>query len=86
MPRGPAQVDGRLEPGDKIISVNNFQIRDSNMQNAVNVIKSTPRGRITIGVLKPIKAVRTCFENKPAIGIILRAEAILKIVVFEKPF
>ena len=60
MPGGPADSDGRLEPGDKIISVNNFKICNSDMQYAIDVIKSAPRGVIRIGVLKPIKA--------PAVG------------------
>ncbi|ESN92761.1 hypothetical protein HELRODRAFT_189608 [Helobdella robusta] len=52
---GAAEVDGRLQPGDQLISVNNTPILRSNLEVALTALKQVPRGLIRIGVLKPLK-------------------------------
>lgn len=50
---GIAYRDGRLEPGDKIMFVNDVPLKNHTLDTVVNVLKSVPPGRVTIGVTKP---------------------------------
>lgn len=50
---GIAYHDGRLEPGDKIMFVNDIPLKNHTLDTVVNVLKSVSPGRVTIGVTKP---------------------------------
>ncbi|XP_049881193.1 uncharacterized protein LOC126377499 isoform X3 [Pectinophora gossypiella] len=51
---GAAAADGRLAPGDRLISVNGLDVSRSALAAAVSAIKSAPKGIVTIGVAKPL--------------------------------
>ena len=54
MPGGVAQVDGRLIPGDRLISVNDVHLESATLEQAVQALKGAPRGVVRIGVTKPL--------------------------------
>ncbi|CAH2098112.1 unnamed protein product [Euphydryas editha] len=51
---GAAAADGRLAPGDRLVSVNGRDVARAPLAVAVGAIKSAPRGVVTIGVSKPL--------------------------------
>ncbi|XP_050356829.1 uncharacterized protein LOC126777719 [Nymphalis io] len=51
---GAAAADGRLAPGDRLVSVNGRDVARCELAVAVDAIKSAPRGIVTIGVAKPL--------------------------------
>ncbi|XP_045762416.1 inaD-like protein isoform X2 [Maniola jurtina] len=51
---GAAAADGRLAPGDRLVSVNGLDVSRSPLAVAVRAIKSAPKGTVTIGVAKPL--------------------------------
>ncbi|KAJ2944956.1 hypothetical protein O0L34_g1852 [Tuta absoluta] len=51
---GAAAADGRLAPGDRLISVNGMDVSRCPLAAAVSAIKSAPKGIVTIGVAKPL--------------------------------
>ncbi|VVC95752.1 unnamed protein product [Leptidea sinapis] len=51
---GAAATDGRLAPGDRLMSVNGVDISRASLATAVAAIKSAPKGIVTIGVAKPL--------------------------------
>ncbi|XP_026316009.1 patj homolog [Hyposmocoma kahamanoa] len=51
---GAAAADGRLAPGDRLMSVNGLDVSRSPLATAVSAIKSAPKGTVTIGVAKPL--------------------------------
>ncbi|XP_026491936.2 uncharacterized protein LOC113397708 isoform X2 [Vanessa tameamea] len=51
---GAAAADGRLAPGDRLVSVNGRDVARCKLAVAVDAIKSAPRGIVTIGVAKPL--------------------------------
>ena len=53
VPDGMAQRDGRLEPGDRLISVNDINVFNATLDEAVKALKGAPRGVVTLQVLKP---------------------------------
>jgi len=50
---GMAERDGRLEPGDRLISVNGINLFNATLEEAVQALKGTARGVVTLRVLKP---------------------------------
>lgn len=54
MPGGVAQLDGRLIPGDRLISVNDINVEHATLDGAVQVLKGTPKGSVKIAVAKPL--------------------------------
>nr|XP_018667522.1 multiple PDZ domain protein isoform X2 [Ciona intestinalis] len=50
---GIAEQDGRLEPGDRLIFVNDKSLQFADLDQAVRVLKAVPQGRVLIGVTKP---------------------------------
>ena len=54
VPGGVAQVDGRLIPGDRLISVNDVHLESATLEQAVQALKGAPRGVVRIGVTKPL--------------------------------
>ncbi|CAG4994857.1 unnamed protein product [Parnassius apollo] len=51
---GAAAADGRLAPGDRLVSVNGQDVARAPLAQAVAAIKSAPKGTVTIGVAKPL--------------------------------
>ena len=54
VPGGAAQLDGRLVPGDRLIFVNNVRLESASLDEAVQALKGAPRGRVLLGVAKPL--------------------------------
>lgn len=50
---GVADRDGRLEPGDKLMFVNDIPLKNHSLDTVVNVLKNVPPGVVRIGVSKP---------------------------------
>ena len=55
VPDGMAQHDGRLEPGDRLISVNGIDVFNATLEEAVQALKGAPRDVVTLQVLKPAR-------------------------------
>jgi len=53
VPGCAAQLDGRLEPGDRLISVNDVNLFNATLAEAVQALKGAPNGVVTLRVLKP---------------------------------
>ncbi|KAK0156021.1 Multiple PDZ domain protein [Merluccius polli] len=54
VPGGVADYDGRLLPGDRLMCVNDSDLRGSSLDYAVHVLKATSYGPVRIGVAKPL--------------------------------
>jgi len=54
VPGGAAQLDGRLVPGDRLVFVNNVRLENATLDEAVQALKGAPRGRVLLGVAKPL--------------------------------
>ena len=63
VPGGVAQVDGRLVPGDRLIFVNEENLENSTLDDAVDALKGAPRGIVRIGVAKPLPLAHNAFQQ-----------------------
>lgn len=63
VPGGVAQNDGRLIPGDRVISVNDVNIEHASLDRAVQVLKGVPKGLVKITVLKPLSTNDSALHN-----------------------
>lgn len=54
VPGGIAEKDGRLLPGDRLMFVNDVNLENSSLEEAVQALKGTPPGIVKIGVAKPL--------------------------------
>ena len=45
---GVAEQDGRLHPGDRLMSVNDTDLEHSSLSYAVQTLKGTPKGELSI--------------------------------------
>lgn len=54
VPGGVAQLDGRLIPGDRLLFVNDTNLENSSLDQAVQALKGAPKGVVRIGVAKPL--------------------------------
>lgn len=54
MPGGVAQLDGRLIPGDRLLFVNDTNLENASLDQAVQALKGAPKGIVRIGVAKPL--------------------------------
>ncbi|XP_063241822.1 patj homolog isoform X2 [Bacillus rossius redtenbacheri] len=54
VPGGVAQVDGRLIPGDRLLFVNDTDLENASLDQAVQALKGAPKGAVRIGVAKPL--------------------------------
>ncbi|XP_076420526.1 multiple PDZ domain protein isoform X3 [Peromyscus maniculatus bairdii] len=54
VPGGIAEKDGRLLPGDRLMFVNDINLENSSLEEAVEALKGAPSGMVRIGVAKPL--------------------------------
>ncbi|XP_077004296.1 multiple PDZ domain protein isoform X2 [Tamandua tetradactyla] len=54
VPGGVAEKDGRLLPGDRLMFVNDVNLENSSLEEAVQALKGAPAGTVRIGVSKPL--------------------------------
>lgn len=54
VPGGVAQMDGRLIPGDRLLSVNEINLENASLDQAVQALKGAPKGTVRISVAKPL--------------------------------
>ncbi|XP_049753128.1 multiple PDZ domain protein isoform X7 [Elephas maximus indicus] len=54
VPGGIAEKDGRLLPGDRLMFVNDVNLENSSLEEAVQALKGAPSGIVRIGVAKPL--------------------------------
>ena len=54
VPGGAAQLDGRLIPGDRLVSVNAVLLENASLDRAVQALKGAPAGPVRLGVAKPL--------------------------------
>ncbi|ODM96114.1 Multiple PDZ domain protein [Orchesella cincta] len=54
VPGGVAQQDGRLIPGDRLLAVNDSNLENASLDQAVQALKGAPRGIVRIIVAKPL--------------------------------
>ncbi|XP_050316404.1 patj homolog isoform X2 [Anthonomus grandis grandis] len=59
VPHGPAESDGRITPGDRLISVNETLIKNYTLDQAVQALKGTLPGIVRLGISKPLPCSRT---------------------------
>lgn len=63
VPGGVAQLDGRLIPGDRLLFVNDTNLEDASLDQAVQALKGAPKGVVRIGVAKPLPIPDTVAHN-----------------------
>lgn len=67
VPGGVAQLDGRLIPGDRLLFVNEINLENSSLDQAVQALKGAPKGVVRIGVAKPLPmADASILSNQPS--------------------
>ncbi|KAJ7335472.1 hypothetical protein JRQ81_013413 [Phrynocephalus forsythii] len=54
VPGGVAEEDGRLLPGDRLMFVNDINLENGSLEEAVQALKGAPVGTVRIGVAKPL--------------------------------
>ncbi|BES91019.1 PDZ domain (Also known as DHR or GLGF) [Nesidiocoris tenuis] len=54
VPGGVAQMDGRLIPGDRLLSVNSVALDNASLDQAVQALKGAQKGIVRIAVAKPL--------------------------------
>ncbi|NWU67042.1 MPDZ protein, partial [Pterocles burchelli] len=54
VPGGVAEKDGRLLPGDRLMFVNDINLENGSLEEAVQALKGAPAGTVKIGVAKPL--------------------------------
>lgn len=59
VPGGVAQLDGRLIPGDRLLFVNDINLENASLDQAVQALKGAPKGMVKIGVAKPLPMADT---------------------------
>ncbi|XP_015239572.1 PREDICTED: multiple PDZ domain protein isoform X5 [Cyprinodon variegatus] len=57
VPNGVAEVDGRLLPGDRLMYVNDTNLEDATLEDAVQALKGAKVGKVQIGVAKPLPGI-----------------------------
>ncbi|XP_022901339.1 patj homolog isoform X2 [Onthophagus taurus] len=63
VPGGVAQLDGQLIPGDRLLFVNDTNLEDATLDQAVQALKGAPKGIVRIGVAKPLPIPDTVVHN-----------------------
>lgn len=63
VPGGVAQLDGRLIPGDRLLFVNDKNLENASLDQAVQALKGAAKGIVRIGVAKPLPVPDTVTHN-----------------------
>lgn len=71
VPGGVAEKNGEISPGDRVMSVNGFSIKNATLDQAVQALKGAPRGIVKVGIARPLshestKSKSTMTLNKPS--------------------
>ncbi|XP_074425114.1 multiple PDZ domain protein isoform X27 [Larus michahellis] len=66
VPGGVAEQDGRLLPGDRLMFVNDINLENGSLEEAVQALKGAPTGIVKIGVAKPLPSVGEEHSNAAA--------------------
>lgn len=61
VPGGVAERGGELQPGDRLVFVNEKSLDSATLAEAVEVLKSVPPGTVSLGIWKPL-VVRAYFN------------------------
>lgn len=64
VPGGVAQLDGRLVPGDRLIFVNDVNLENATLDEAVQALKGAATGVVRIGVAKPLPLAESFTEQE----------------------
>ncbi|XP_017461578.1 PREDICTED: LOW QUALITY PROTEIN: patj homolog, partial [Rhagoletis zephyria] len=75
VPGGVAQQDGRLLPGDRLLFVNDRNLENASLEEAVQALKGAPRGVVVVGVAKPLPLPETCTLQLTAAATAMAAAA-----------
>ncbi|KAJ3648156.1 hypothetical protein Zmor_019978 [Zophobas morio] len=67
VPNGAAEHDGRITPGDRLISVDGRVIKNVTLDQAVQALKGTLPGPVKLGISKPLPSSRAS-ENPSTVG------------------
>nr|XP_057923085.1 multiple PDZ domain protein [Doryrhamphus excisus] len=57
VPDGVAEQDGRLLPGDRLMYVDDTDLEDASLEDAVQALKGAKLGMVQIGVSKPLPGI-----------------------------
>ncbi|KAL6118643.1 mpdz [Pungitius sinensis] len=57
VPSGVAEQDGRLLPGDRLMYVDTTNLENASLEDAVQALKGASRGKVQIGVAKPLPGI-----------------------------
>ncbi|KAM4714598.1 multiple PDZ domain protein isoform 3-T3 [Anableps anableps] len=57
VPSGVAEMDGRLLPGDRLMYVNDTNLENATLEDAVQALKGAKVGKVQIGVAKPLPGI-----------------------------
>lgn len=68
VPGGVAQLDGRLIPGDRLLFVNNINLENASLDQAVQALKGAPKGIVRIGVAKPLPMTDNSIKSTTGTG------------------
>ena len=63
VPGGPADINGKLQPGDELVSVNRTVFDDVQLNEAVRTLKATPKGECLSGKKKMTRKFPPTFEK-----------------------
>lgn len=58
VPHGAAEQNGKITPGDRLISVNGKIIKNATLDQAVQALKGTLPGIVKLGISKPLPMSR----------------------------
>lgn len=68
VPNGAAEQNGKITPGDRLISVDNMIIKNATLDQAVQALKGTLPGPVKLGISKPLPISRASEPVSSTIG------------------
>ncbi|KAJ8925337.1 hypothetical protein NQ315_009167 [Exocentrus adspersus] len=68
VPHGAAEQNGKITPGDRLISVNGNVIKNATLDQAVQALKGTPAGIVKLGISKPLSASKQSETSSQTLG------------------
>ncbi|XP_072367052.1 inaD-like protein isoform X3 [Scyliorhinus torazame] len=73
---GVAECDGRVLPGDRLIFVNDHNLENTALGEAVQALKDAPTGKVRLGICKPMVTEANENENSDFTGLSATTENI----------